>query len=55
VAAIGQGLGEGVDVVVVARPEVMRLAQDEGLGGVQSALAELIEKARGGMARRRAA
>lgn len=55
VAAIGAGLGEGVDVVVVARPEVMRLAQDEGLAGLQSALGELIEKARGETARRRAA
>lgn len=36
----------GCDVVVVARPEVLRLVESEGLAGVVRELAELIEKAR---------
>lgn len=38
-------LPDGVDVVVVARPDARELAEREGLRGVQEALAELIEKA----------
>lgn len=38
------GLSEGHDVVVVARPEVRELAEREGLAGVDGALAELLEK-----------
>jgi ribonuclease P protein component len=36
----------GFDVVVVARPEVLKLAEAEGLSGVCAALEELIAKAR---------
>jgi ribonuclease P protein component len=39
-------LGPGQDIVVVARPEVRELAEREGLAGVDSALAELIDRAR---------
>jgi ribonuclease P protein component len=35
------------DVVVVARPDVRELAEREGLGGVRTALAELLAKAVG--------
>ena len=35
----------GYDVVVVARPEARELAEREGLGGIDGALGELIEKA----------
>ena len=43
-------LKPGQDVVVVARPPAGELAEREGLSGVESALAELIDKAglRGG-------
>lgn len=34
-----------VDVVIVARPDARELAEREGLGGVASALRELVEKA----------
>jgi ribonuclease P protein component len=33
------------DVVVVARPEARELAEREGLAGIRTALAELVEKA----------
>ncbi len=36
-----------VDVVVVARPEARELAEREGLSGIRSALASLVEKAAG--------
>lgn len=39
------GLGHGQDVVIVARPEVVALAEREGLAGVEGALRELLERA----------
>jgi ribonuclease P protein component len=47
VAASGSTLPEGHDLVVVARPDARELAEREGLAGVQTALAELLEKAAG--------
>jgi ribonuclease P protein component len=44
-ATLGRRLGDGLDVVVVARPPVAELAEREGLAGVQDSLAELVEKA----------
>jgi ribonuclease P protein component len=38
-------LPDGIDVVVVARPDARELAEREGLQGVKSALDELVEKA----------
>jgi ribonuclease P protein component len=38
-------LPSGHDVVVVARPEARELAEREGLAGIRTALAELVEKA----------
>lgn len=35
----------GHDIVLVARPELLQLAQGEGLAGVQSALMELLVRA----------
>ena len=35
----------GNDVVVVARPEARELAEREGLAGIRTALAELVDKA----------
>lgn len=40
-----QGLRAGHDVVVVARPSAVELAERDGLQGVDEALAELIAKA----------
>jgi len=40
------GLPDGVDVVVVARPEARAVAERDGLDGIRAALAELIAKAR---------
>jgi ribonuclease P protein component len=40
-------LPDGVDVVVVARPDARELAEREGLQGVRNALDELVEKASG--------
>ena len=40
-------LPPGSDAVVVARPDVLELAEREGLAGVQEALAELVERAVG--------
>jgi ribonuclease P protein component len=37
-------VGEGYDVVVVARPAASELAQRQGLAGVQGALDELLDK-----------
>jgi ribonuclease P protein component len=41
----GRAVGEGYDVVVVARPAVSELAHRDGLAGVQRALDELLAKA----------
>lgn len=38
-------LSEGQDLVVVARPEVLELAEREGLAGVDTALTELVDRA----------
>jgi len=38
-------LAGGRDVVIVARPEVLSLAEREGLAGVESALRDLLERA----------
>jgi ribonuclease P protein component len=38
-------LDRGQDVVVVARPTALELAEREGLAGVEASLGELIEKA----------
>jgi len=43
--AHGAALPATVDVVVVARPDALELAEREGLAGISAALAELIEKA----------
>ena len=40
------GLPDGVDVVVVARPEARVVAERDGLDGIRAALAELIARAR---------
>jgi len=39
------GLRAGHDVVVVARPDALELAEREGLAGLDAALTELLEKA----------
>lgn len=39
------GLPGGCDVVLIARPDILRLAESEGLAGVAAALSELIAKA----------
>jgi ribonuclease P protein component len=44
-AAEAGRLGEELDVVVVARPPARELAEREGLDGVRTALAELLDKA----------
>ena len=44
-AAESERLPAGHDVVVVARPEARELAEREGLAGMRTALAELVEKA----------
>jgi ribonuclease P protein component len=46
VASSDSRLPGGCDVVLVARPDVLRLAESEGLAGVAQALAELVAKAR---------
>jgi ribonuclease P protein component len=43
--ATEHALPDGVDVVVVARPDARELAEREGLDGVRTALDELVEKA----------
>jgi ribonuclease P protein component len=43
--ACAEGLPDGHDFVVVARPEAGELAQREGEAGVEAALRELLEKA----------
>ena len=44
-AASEHALPDGVDVVVVARPDARELAERDGLEGVRTALDELVEKA----------
>jgi ribonuclease P protein component len=44
-AALAEQVGDGHDLVVVARPGAAELAAHAGLGGVQEALAELLAKA----------
>jgi ribonuclease P protein component len=44
-AAAEQSLGEGHDLVVVARPEAGELARREGLAGIDDALGELLVRA----------
>ena len=39
--ALGEGLPEGYDFVLVARPDVAGLVERDGTGGVEGALAEL--------------
>ena len=46
-AVEGLRLSVDQDVVVVARPPVLELAEREGLAGVQAALAELVDKVAG--------
>jgi ribonuclease P protein component len=41
----GTSLPADLDVVVVARPEALELAEREGLAGMRSALAEVVGKA----------
>lgn len=56
VSALRAELGTGLDLVVVARPEVLKLVEAEGAAGVRAALAELIAKTRRvGSEQRRAA
>jgi len=45
--ATSDGLPDGTDAVVVARPDARPLAEREGLAGIQRALGELIDKAAG--------
>jgi ribonuclease P protein component len=45
-ASESSGLPDGVDIVVVARPEARVVAERDGLDGIRAALAELITKAR---------
>jgi ribonuclease P protein component len=40
-------IGADNDIVIVARPEAGELAEREGLGGIHTALAELVQKAAG--------
>jgi ribonuclease P protein component len=44
-ARVEHELADGQDVVIVARPEARELAERDGLAGLDSALAELIDKA----------
>jgi ribonuclease P protein component len=46
-ATEGERLPADADVVVVARPDVLELAEREGLEGVRAALEELVTKAAG--------
>ena len=48
-AVEGRRLPAGQDVVVVARPAALELAEREGLAGVQAALAELVGKVPGAL------
>ncbi len=53
-AAESDRLAVDQDVVVVARPAVLELAEREGLAGVHAALAELVDKVTGAPAPSRA-
>ncbi len=44
-AAFSEQVGDGHDLVVVARPPAAEMAEREGLAGVRDALQELLEKA----------
>jgi ribonuclease P protein component len=44
-ADLERDLAAGHDLVVVARPEVLGLSERDGLSGVESALAELLDRA----------
>jgi len=44
-ADLDRDLAAGHDLVIVARPEALGLSEREGLQGVESALAELLERA----------
>lgn len=44
-AAVEPDLGDGHDLVVVARPEAGELARREGLAGIDGALGELLARA----------
>jgi len=44
-SASAEAVGDGHDLVVVARPGAAELAERDGLGGLQDALAELLQKA----------
>jgi len=44
-AAVAEEVGEGHDLVVVARPGAAELAERDGLDGIREALAELLRKA----------
>jgi ribonuclease P protein component len=46
-----RGLPEGSDYVVVARPEALGLTEREGVAGIRTALAELVDGLGGGDAR----
>ncbi|MGO9751752.1 MAG: ribonuclease P protein component [Solirubrobacteraceae bacterium] len=50
-AAEAWRLPNGTDAVVIARPGAGSLAQREGLGGIRSALSELLSRAPGALAR----
>lgn len=50
-AVEGQRLAVDQDVVVVARPAVLELAERDGLAGIQAALGELVDKVAGASAR----
>lgn len=52
-ASESAGLPDGVDIVVVARPEARVVAERDGLAGIRAALAELIARARERHARER--
>jgi len=45
-ARVQDELSPGQDIVVVARPEARELAEREGLAGVDTALSELLDRAR---------
>ncbi len=45
-AKLAPDLAAGQDLVLVARPPVLELAERDGLAGIESSLADLIERAR---------
>jgi ribonuclease P protein component len=46
VTALADQLADHCDFVVVARPEIVELAEADGLGGVHTSLAELLARTR---------